>query len=68
MKRDKRQKEREKKTQENGSRKQLNNVRVIQRNLVYVTNVPVTIAKEEVHTPTPTPILLLITLLSKNTQ
>jgi len=45
---DKRKKERRNKKQDNvNSRKQLSNVRVIQRNLVYVTNLALCIAKEE---------------------
>jgi hypothetical protein len=36
-----------KKQQEANSRKNLTNVRVIQRNLVYITNLPVSIAKED---------------------
>jgi RING/Ubox like zinc-binding domain len=43
----KREKEREKKQQEASQRKHLTNVRVIQRNLVYMTNLPMSIAKEE---------------------
>jgi CCR4-NOT transcription complex subunit 4 len=41
-------KDREKKAQELNMRKQLTNVRVIQRNLVYVTNLALSVAKEEV--------------------
>jgi CCR4-NOT transcription complex subunit 4 len=48
MKREKKTKEREKKAHEANSRKQLANVRVIQRNLVYVTNLSLNSAKEEV--------------------
>jgi len=45
-------KEREKKQQETtGAKRSLNNVRVIQRNLVYVTNLSLNIAKEEVRGP-----------------
>lgn len=46
-------KERDKKQVDVPGRRQLNNVRVIQRNLVYVTNLAVTSAKEEVHTRPP---------------
>lgn len=42
-------KEREKKIQELGNKKNLTNVRVVQRNLVYVTNLALSIAKEEVN-------------------
>lgn len=38
------------------NRKSLANVRVIQRNLVYVTNLSVTIAKEEVGSPPSLPL------------
>jgi CCR4-NOT transcription complex subunit 4 len=48
VKKERKQKEREKKSQESVSKKQLSNVRVIQRNLVYMTNISSTIAKEDV--------------------
>eukprot|EP01103_Thecamoeba_quadrilineata_P001907 TRINITY_DN1176_c0_g2_i1.p1 TRINITY_DN1176_c0_g2~~TRINITY_DN1176_c0_g2_i1.p1 ORF type:complete len:1379 (-),score=276.34 TRINITY_DN1176_c0_g2_i1:26-4132(-) len=44
---EKKQRERQRKQQETSSRKHLTNMRVIQRNLVYVTNLPLSIAKEE---------------------
>lgn len=47
MKKEKKQKEKNKKNSTN-SRKHLTNVRVIQRNLVYVTNIPLNVAKEDV--------------------
>lgn len=43
-----RERERDKKQQDIMARKHLTNVRVTQRNLVYLTNVPVAIAKEEI--------------------
>lgn len=46
---EKKQQERLKKLQELEDRKQLANMRVLQRNLVYVTNLALSIAKEEVH-------------------
>jgi hypothetical protein len=45
---EKKQQERLKKLQELEDRKQLANMRVLQRNLVYVTNLALNIAKEEV--------------------
>jgi hypothetical protein len=45
---EKKQQERLKKLQELEDRKQLANVRVVQRNLVYVTNLALNVAKEDV--------------------
>ena len=48
MKKDKKLKEKEKKGADGTNRKALINIRVIQRNLVYVTNLSLNVAKEEV--------------------
>jgi hypothetical protein len=48
MRQEKRAKQKEKKMQEVQSRKHLQELRVIQKNLVYVTNLPLGFAKEEV--------------------
>eukprot|EP01114_Cavostelium_apophysatum_P013545 TRINITY_DN3302_c0_g1_i2.p1 TRINITY_DN3302_c0_g1~~TRINITY_DN3302_c0_g1_i2.p1 ORF type:complete len:1166 (-),score=378.20 TRINITY_DN3302_c0_g1_i2:30-3527(-) len=48
MKKEKKQKERERKSQNQGQNRHLSNVRVIQRNLVYVTNLPLAHAREDV--------------------
>jgi len=45
---EKQRKQESKETKEAQNRKHLANVRVIQRNLVYITNLPLTLAKEEV--------------------
>lgn len=44
---EKKQKERERKKEEATNRKQLSNKRVVQRNLVYITNIPLMSAKED---------------------
>lgn len=44
----KKRKEREKKEQEVAAKKQLSNVRVVQKNLVYVLGLPLKLANEEV--------------------
>jgi hypothetical protein len=54
----KKEKEKKKKKDDKISRKNLANVRVIQKNLVYITNLALTAAKEEVPPPSvipPTP-------------
>jgi len=48
QKQERKQRERDRRSHEVEARKQLGNLRVVQRNLVYVTNVPANIAKEEV--------------------
>jgi CCR4-NOT transcription complex subunit 4 len=45
---ERKQKERQKKQTETHQRRALSDIRVIQRNLVYVTNIAVDLAKEEV--------------------
>jgi CCR4-NOT transcription complex subunit 4 len=52
MKIEKQKKDRDRlrKNQEANARKHLSNVRVIQRNLVYVTNLPINTAREDVST------------------
>jgi CCR4-NOT transcription complex subunit 4 len=48
MRKDRKQKDKLKKSTEGGSRKQLANVRVVQRNLIYITNLSLKEAKEDV--------------------
>lgn len=48
VKKDKKQKEKDKKTQDLHVKKQLSNMRIVQRNLVYVTNLSLSMAREEV--------------------